>query len=90
LDAKEVESKKSKNMRYVIYSPTRGVYLGGDLWGTDESAKTRASAPTYEAGTDLTKVREEVPDADLRVVFPSAAGRNATPDDCANALLPRW
>lgn len=84
-----------KELRYVLYSEERGVYLGGvmePLWSKVDP-KGVSTAPTYVAGTDpkgLEHSQTFPADAKLVQCFPSLTGKRASLDDIANAALPRW
>lgn len=78
-------------VRYVIFSPKRGVYLGSAEDGKPQFSKGHKS-PT-PAPTFTKEETEDIPallDAELREVWPDLEGGMASVGACANAGLPRW
>jgi hypothetical protein len=75
--------------RYLIFSSSRGVYLGGGVWSKDSTAFTKSFAPTYEP-TITNLVDSGVWDADFRTVFPDLAGNHCSKDAVVKAGLEAW
>lgn len=73
--------------RCVVYSKTKGVYLGMGFWShaNTMTAKHVGSAPTYPAAKPLTETvsLNEVPDAEYREVIPDLGGGNIRLDTLA-------
>lgn len=86
------EKGKLPEQRHVVYSPTRGVYLGNNDWSRDGDPgepklfKGR-TAPTFAKGLGAETV---VKDARLVWVHPTGPNGSATSADCVAKLLPGW
>jgi hypothetical protein len=76
--------------KHVIFSPTRGIYLGGGVWSFDETAHTRNSAPTFDHDVKIDLHATGIYNAELRMCIPDLPGGMASKDACANTGLPRW
>jgi hypothetical protein len=74
-------------IRYLLYSDSRGVHLGGNVWSKDEEAKTKTSAPTYSAGM---AIPPDVTDARLVEAWPDLPGQHCSKTKVADACLPVW
>lgn len=85
------EKGKLPEPRHVVYSPTRGVYLGNNLWSRDKLVDNISlkghTAPTFAKGIGAETV---VKDARLVWVHPTGPNGSATSADCVAKLLPGW
>ncbi len=86
-------------IRKVLFSETRGIYLGSGVWSKDQGVTSEVYAVTVadteEAGCLTARDAHAMPnglfpDYTLREIHPSVQGTLATALDCANAMLPGW
>jgi hypothetical protein len=87
-------------IRYVVYSPSYGLFLGNDKEGRDQWSKSDPEfsdrAPTFEAGMRLgdvvkTLVPGSIPtDTEFREAWPDLPNDYCSQNAVANAMLPRW
>lgn len=94
------DSLKVENiLHYVIYSPSKGIYLGGGVWSRDEKASSIHFAITYPEGSPTNAHfvgaggENTVPlpkDYEFRLVNTDVGGGNASKVACAAAGLEQW
>lgn len=79
---------EAAHCRFVILSPTRGVFLGEKSWTKDvgqvNTSRDLFQTYTRPEGQEVLDGVDDVPDATLRVVYPSRDTR-ATAADLNNA-----
>lgn len=75
-------------IRYVLYSSTRGVYLGKDIWSKDKEAKSIIKAITM-AHLKLDR-SGQVEDAVAHQCMPDLPDNYASKIRIAESGLPRW
>ena len=96
MEASEKHQHDVGKMHYIIYSPTRGIFLSNDLWSGEDNGRGLEHAPAWSKSLALyvlKRVVKKAPDAMLKEVYPD---RNimgtmfASEEACASAGLPRW
>lgn len=81
-------------LRFVIFSPKLGVYLGDGEWSYNYKGE-KDSAPTFDSEDESTKEEREKAYTDGIVcsqqqVHPDRPDNRASQEACANAFMPRW
>jgi hypothetical protein len=90
------------DIRKVVYSPSKGVFLGmaygKPAWSRGEGVEKSMVAPTFLSQTEFFEwIAKETdgqkflapPDMEMREVWPKV-GKSATSEDCGRAGLGHW